>query len=98
MSQLISICCKPKSNRSDTHTGVLWINVAPSSAMSPKTNDVLSFLVNLGGTPELSGKLIISNTALVFKTVKFEWKNTSLCNVALIFCYEAAFIRICGTA
>ncbi len=37
---------------SDTFTVVLWINVAPLSTMSQKTTDMLSFLVNLGGTPE----------------------------------------------
>jgi hypothetical protein len=53
---------------------------------------VLSFLINLGRAPELPGKLVISNTAMVFKTVKFEWKNAFLCDVALSFLYKAAFV------
>jgi hypothetical protein len=65
--------------------------------MSPKSTYVLSFLINLGGAPELSGKLVISNTAMVFKTIEFKRENTSLCNVAIIFCYIAAFVGTCRT-
>jgi hypothetical protein len=66
--------------------------------MTPKTTDVLSFLINLGGAPELPSKIIISNTTMVFKTVKFEWENTFLCDVACNFCYKAAFVGTCRTA
>jgi hypothetical protein len=66
--------------------------------MSPKTTDVLSFVINLGRAPELSGKLMVSNTAMVFKAIKFERKNTFLCDVALNFCYKAAFVGACVTA
>jgi hypothetical protein len=98
MSKLILICTKQKSNRSDTPTVVLWINVAPSSTMSPKTTDVLSFLINLGGAPELSSKLIISNTTMVLNTIKFEREFAFPFDVAPIFCYIAAFIGTCRTA
>jgi hypothetical protein len=66
--------------------------------MSPKTTDMLSFLINLGGAPELSGKLIISNTAMVFKALECKRENTSPCDVSLIFCNKAAFVWICRTA
>jgi hypothetical protein len=66
--------------------------------VTPKTADVLSFLINLGGAPELSGKLVISNTAMVFKTVEFKWEITFLCDVALSFCYIATFRGIFRTA
>jgi hypothetical protein len=65
--------------------------------MSPKTTYVLSFLINLGGAPELSGKLIISNTAMVLKALELKRENTSPCDVSLIFCYIAAFVGICRT-
>jgi hypothetical protein len=66
--------------------------------MAPKTTYVVSFLVNIGGAPELPRKLIISNTAIVFKTVKFEWKNTFLCDVAFNFLDIATLFGTCMTA
>jgi hypothetical protein len=66
--------------------------------MSPKTTDVLSFVINLGRAPELSGQLIISNTTTVLDAIEFERKNTFLCDVALNFCYKAAFIGVFRTA
>jgi hypothetical protein len=59
---------------------------------------VICILINLGGAPELSSKLIISNTAMVLDTIKFEWKNAFLCGVALSFSYKAAFEGIFRTA
>jgi hypothetical protein len=66
--------------------------------MSLKTTDVLSFLINLGGAPELSRKLIISNTTIVQDTIKSEREFAFRCGVALSFCYIAAFKGICRTA
>jgi hypothetical protein len=66
--------------------------------MSLKTAYVFFIFINLCGAPELSGKLIISNTAMVLDTIEFERKNAFLCDVALSFCYKAAFIGICRTA
>ncbi len=66
--------------------------------MTPKTTDVLSFLINLGGAPELTGKLVVSNTAVILKTIEFERKNTFPCDVYLIFCHIAAFIGLLRTA
>jgi hypothetical protein len=58
---------------------------------------MLSFFINLGGAPELSSKLIISNTTMVLDTVEFERENTFPCGVAQSFSYKATFIWICGT-
>jgi hypothetical protein len=66
--------------------------------MSPKTTNMLFILINFGRAPKLSGKLIISNTAMVLKAFEFEWKNALLRGVTPIFCYIAACKGIFRTA
>jgi hypothetical protein len=66
--------------------------------MTPKTTDVLSFFIDLCRAPELSGKLVISNTAMVLNPVEFEWELALPCGVALSFSYKAALKGIFRTA
>jgi hypothetical protein len=66
--------------------------------MSPKPLNMLSFFINLSGAPELSGKLIISDTTTVLDTIEFEREFAFPCGVALSFSYKAAFKRIFRTA
>jgi hypothetical protein len=63
--------------------------------MAPKTTIVIFILINKCGAPELSGKPVISNTTMVFKTVKFEWKNAFFFVVVFNFLDKATLVETC---